>query len=255
MAETGGSQKTARTVLIGLLASGLALLALMALALTMGAASRTPSDTPTPRLTNTPNVGAGSITPIEPGAPVPNVTLASTTGGEQSLSDFQSRYLLLYFGYTHCPDFCPTTMAKWAQVQQELGSAADEVSFVMISIDPRRDTTEVLADYLAQFSPTFTGLVADEHAVTALGPTFGLIVNAGDDQPTTAEATDGTADMNMAGHGGDDVPTYLVDHTIASYLIDRAGNLRAIFEATTPAADMRAFIESVMFADGVDEQR
>lgn len=248
VAESEGSQKTARAVLIGVLALGLALIALV---LVVGAGRGSmPADGPAPRLTNTPNAGAGGITPVEPGVPVPDVTLASTTGSDQSLSDFQGRYMLLYFGYTHCPDFCPTTMAKWVQVRQGLGDAAEDVAFVMISIDPRRDTPEVLAAYLAQFDPAFIGLVADEAAVAALASTFGLVVNAGEEQPAAAETAESMAGMNMAGHGGDEVPTYLVDHTIASYLIDREGHLRAIFEATTPAADMRAFIESIKFADG-----
>jgi protein SCO1/2 len=259
MAETGGTQKTARAILIGALALGLALVALV-LVVTAGQ-NNMPADAPAPRLTNTPNVGAGGITPIEPGVPVPDVTLPSTNGGEQALSDFQGQYMLLYFGYTHCPDFCPTTMAKWVQVKQGMGEAADDLAFVMISIDPRRDTPDVLADYLAQFDPAFVGLVADEAAVAALASTFGLVVNAGAEatEPmtmqmpmgeATAEATEAMAGMDMAGHSGGDVPTYLVDHTIASYLIDREGNLRAIFEASTPAADIRAFIESIMFADG-----
>jgi protein SCO1/2 len=261
MAESGGSQTTARAILIGALALGLALVALV-LVVTAGQ-NRMPADAPAPRLTNTPNVGAGGITPVEPGVAVPDVTLPSTRGGEQALSDFQGQYTLLYFGYTNCPDFCPTTMAKWVQVKQGMGEAADDLAFVMISIDPRRDTPDVLADYLAQFDPAFVGLVADEAAVTTLASTFGLVVNAGAEAAApamnmpmgeaTAEATDSMAGMDMAGHSGSDVPTYLVDHTIASYLIDREGNLRAIFEASTPAADIRAFIESIMFADGASQ--
>ncbi len=256
MSDSGGSQKTARAVLIGLLALGLALVALV---LVVGAGQgSTPTQAPAPRLTNTPNVGAGGITPVEPGVPVPDVTLAASTGGAMSLSDFQGQYMLLYFGYTHCPDFCPTTMAKWVQVKQGLGDAADDMAFVMISIDPQRDSPEVMAEYLAQFDPAFIGLVADETAVVALGPTFGLVVNTGTQaeatEPSTmdmgmnmgeatAEATDSMAGMNMPGHSGSDVPTYLVDHTVSSYLIDREGNLRAIFSPDTPAADMRATIE------------
>ncbi|HYO89675.1 MAG TPA: SCO family protein [Candidatus Limnocylindrales bacterium] len=259
--HTDGSGKTARAVLIGVLALGLALVALV-LVVTVSQGS-TPEEAPSPRLTNTPNIGAGGITPVEPGVPVPGVTLAASTGGEMSLSDFQGQYMLLYFGYTNCPDYCPTTMAKWVQVRQGLGDAADDVAFVMISIDPRRDTPEVMAAYLAQFDPAFVGLVADDAAVIALASTFGLAVNVGeaaevteaaamDIGEATAEATESMPGMNTPGHSGGDVPTYLVDHTIASYLIDREGKLRAIFEANTPAADMRAYIESIMFADSAD---
>jgi protein SCO1/2 len=249
MARSNGSQHTARNVLIGVLALGLAVSAL-ALVVTFGQGSAPSATQPPPRLTNTPNVGAGGITPVDPGEPVPPFTLPASTGADLSLGDFADQYVFLYFGYTECPDYCPTTMARWVQVKQGLGEGAEEVAFVMVSIDPRRDTPEVLAEYLGQFDPAFIGLQANDETVQALASTFGLAVAIPDEPESTAEATDSAhAGMDMAGHTGDDVPTYLVDHTIASYLIDPQGNLRAIFTADTPAADMRAFLESIRFAD------
>jgi protein SCO1/2 len=165
-----------------------------------------------------------------------------------ALSDFAGQYVFLYFGYTECPDYCPTTMAKWVQVKQGLGEGVEDVAFIMISIDPRRDTPDVLADYLGMFGSSFIGLQANEETVQSLAATFGLVAHVSGDASATAEATDSAhAGMEMAEHS--EVPTYLVDHTIASYLIDPQGNLRAIFTADTPAADMRAFLEAIRYAD------
>ncbi len=248
MTDSGGSQRTARIVLIGFLALGMVLIALvLALTVRQGTA---PATQPPPRLTNTPNVGAGGITPVEPGLPAPDVTLPASGGGELALSDLRGRYVFLYFGYTHCPDYCPTTMAKWAQVKRALGEAAEDVAFVMISIDPRRDTPDVIAEYLAQFDPAFIGLQGNEGMVTALAGVFGLAAAV----PNGAEATESAhGDQPLAGHDEADIPTYLVDHTVSSYLLDPAGNLRAIFHPTTPAADMRAYLESIQYADTAEQ--
>jgi protein SCO1/2 len=248
MTDSKPAQNTARNILISVLALGLALTALVV------AASVQPDlfgqNAPTPRPTNTPNVGAGGITPVDPGDPVPAFTLPASIGGDLSLSDFAGQWVFLYFGYTECPDYCPTTMAKWVQVKQGLGDEAEDVAFVMVSIDPRRDTPEVLAEYLGLFDPGFVGLQANEETVQSLAATFGLVAHVAEGTEATAEATDSAhAGMDMAEHSGSDVPTYLVDHTIASYLIDPQGNLRAIFTPDTPAADMRAFLESLRFAE------
>jgi protein SCO1/2 len=247
--DANGAQHTARNVLIGVLALGIALTALV-LVVSVNQ-STAPETAPAPRLTNTPNIGAGGITPLEPGDLVPAFTLPASTGSDLSLSDFAGQYVFLYFGYTNCPDYCPTTMAKWVQVKQGMGDGGKDVAYVMISIDPRRDTPEVLADYLSQFDPAFIGLQANEDTVQALAATFGLAARVADETSATAEATEATnAGMDMAGHSGGDVPTYLVDHTIASYLLDPKGNLRAIFTPNTPAADMRAYLETIRYADG-----
>lgn len=240
MSESSGSQRTARIILIGFLALGMVLTALV-LALTVSRGNA-PATQPPPRLTNTPNIGAGGITPIEPGMPVPDVALPAAGGGELALSDLRGRTVFLYFGYTHCPDYCPTTMAKWAQIKRALGETAGDVAFVMISVDPRRDTPDVIADYLAQFDPAFIGLQGNQEMVTALAGVFGLAAAV----PDGAEATESAhPHQPLAEHDDADVPTYLVDHTVSSYLIDPAGNLRAIFHPTTPAADMRAYLETI----------
>ena len=243
---------TGRNVLIGVLALGIALTALVLVVSVTGAGTAQP--TPVRQPTNTPNIGAGGITPIDPGDPVPAFTLPASTGGEWTLDDLAGQYTFLYFGYTECPDYCPTTMAKWVQVKQRLGDSAEDVGFVMVSIDPRRDSPEVLAEYLGQFDPSFVGLQANEVTVRAFAPLFGLSARVPEAGAATAEVTaEATAHVHGAptavAHDHGDIPTYLVDHTVASYLIDPEGRLRAIFAPDTPAADMAAFLESIRYAD------
>jgi protein SCO1/2 len=180
------------------------------------------------RATNTPNAGAGeSTTLLDPGVPMPDVSMPSTTGGQASLTDFQGKTLLVYFGYTHCPDFCPITMSQFAAVRAALGDLAADVQGVMISVDPARDTPEVLAAYVTQFDNTFIGLQADETVLDALQPTFGVQASPADD-----------GEVSAAG--------YLVDHTVSSYVVDHLGNLRVIFSFGTPTGDMTEALRTLL---------
>ncbi len=153
-------------------------------------------------------------TPIEPPQELTDFTLPSSRGEPVSLSDLQGRPTMLFFGYTFCPDVCPITLAEFKQVKANLGDQADQVNFVFISVDGRRDTPERLAQYVESFDPAFLGLQGDETTLRKIGGDYGLYYKAHSPEGTSAQ--------------------YLVDHSSASYLIDAAGQLRMVYVFNTP---------------------
>ena len=158
--------------------------------------------------------------------PVPSVTLTAHTGRPVSLQDLRGRVLLIYFGYTSCPDACPATMATLAAAVAELRPAQrDKVQVILISVDPRRDTPDVLAEYLSHFSPTFMGITGSREALEEVIAPFGVYFADG-------EHLD----------GGD----HLVDHTARVFAVDKEAKLRLVYPFAAPsheiAADLRHLI-------------
>lgn len=153
--------------------------------------------------------------PVEPPRPLANFTLLNQAGEPTRLSDLAGQPALFYFGYTHCPDVCPLTLAEMSQVARILGESARQVHFVFVSVDIRRDTPERLASFLPQFNPAFIGLTAsDETALRAATEAFGVYYELEDVPETQAE--------------------YLVAHTASTFLVDAEGQLRMIFAYRTP---------------------
>lgn len=144
--------------------------------------------------------------------PVPDFTLDSVDG-PVSLSDFAGKYVFLYFGYTFCPDICPGTLSNLAAVREELGDDADKMQVIMVSVDPQRDTPEVLAKYTAHFDPTFLGITGTKEEIDAAGEPLGIYYEI---------------------HEGSAASGYLVDHTARSFLIDPAGNARVAYPHDAP---------------------
>ncbi len=146
--------------------------------------------------------------------PAPDFTLTYVDGRDISISDFQGKIVLLYFGYTFCPDVCPSTLLDLKRAVNELGDEGENVQVMMVSVDPRRDTPEVVAEYAAHFHPTFIGLSGTEEEIAQAAGLYGIYY----------EAHEGTAESG-----------YLVDHTASVILIDKAGNFRATYSfGTTP---------------------
>ena len=85
-------------------------------------------------------------------------SLTDHTGKPRTLADYKGKVVVIFFGYTQCPDVCPTTMAEMASVMQQLGPQADQVQVAFITLDPERDTQELLAAYVPAFHPSFIGL-------------------------------------------------------------------------------------------------
>lgn len=132
--------------------------------------------------------------------------LTDFNGQPRSLADYKGKVVVVFFGFTQCPDVCPTTMNEMAQVKKLLGTDGDKLQVVFISIDPERDTPEVLKAYMGSFDPTFTGLyAASPDALAALAKDFKIYYKKVDGKTPTS---------------------YTMDHTAASYVYDPQGRLR-----------------------------
>ena len=151
-----------------------------------------------------------SGTAIDPPKPLADFTLPDQNGQPFQLSAQRPDLVLLYFGYTNCPDFCPATMGDWKQIKQELGADAERVRFVLVSVDPERDMPETLKAYVERFDPAFVGLRPTLEQVTAFGREYGFPVEIVQDA--------------AGGHHHD--PTR---HGTYSYLVDQSGQLRVLF--------------------------
>ena len=131
--------------------------------------------------------------------------LTDHTGKPRTLADFKGKVVFLFFGYTQCPDVCPTTMAEMAAVMQALGDDAKQVQVLFITVDPERDTQQLLAQYVPAFHPSFIGLRGDLAATAAVAKEFKVFY---------AKSPGSTPD------------NYSVDHTYGSYVFDRNGKIR-----------------------------
>ena len=132
--------------------------------------------------------------------------LTDFNGQPRSPADYKGKVVVVFFGFTQCPDVCPTTMNEMAQVKKLLGTDGDKLQVVFISIDPERDTPEVLKAYMGSFDPTFTGLyAASPEALAALAKDFKIYYKKVDGKTPTS---------------------YSMDHTAASYVYDPQGRLR-----------------------------
>jgi protein SCO1/2 len=131
--------------------------------------------------------------------------LPDTEGKVRSLKDFSGKAVVLFFGYTQCPDVCPTTMAEIAQAKKLLGADGDKVQAVFVTVDPERDTPQVLKAYMANFDPSFVALRGSPEQVAAIAKDFKVFYKKVDGQ------TPGR---------------YTMDHSAASYVYDPKGRLR-----------------------------
>lgn len=161
-----------------------------------------------------------------PGDPAADLALTDHLGQPFSLESQRGKVVLLYFGYTYCPDFCPTTLLDMMQVADLLGEDAARTQVVMVSVDPARDTPGRLAEYLKFYDPGFIGLTGSPEAT--LDATRGYGVMAAPQEP--AEDSDG----------------YLVDHSTSLFGIDPDGNLALTWAYGTEPADIAADVEHLL---------
>jgi protein SCO1/2 len=131
--------------------------------------------------------------------------LTDHTGTKRTLADFRGKVVVLFFGYTQCPDVCPSTMIEMANVLKELGPKADQVQVLFVTLDPERDTRELLAAYVPAFDKRFIGLYGDMAATAKVAKEFKVF---------------------YAKQPGGEPGSYSVDHTAGSYVFDRDGNIR-----------------------------
>lgn len=154
---------------------------------------------------------------MEPDHPVSDFTLSGPDAQPVSLSDYRGKLAVIYFGYTFCPDVCPTTMADLARALKAMGKKAGDVQVIMVTVDPERDTPESLGKYLANFDPRFLGLSGTPEQIAAAAASLGIYYQK---------------------HEGTAATGYLVDHTATVAVIDKAGYLRLIFPYGTPSEDI-----------------
>ena len=153
-------------------------------------------------------------TNVGPPTPVKNFTLTSANG-PVSLDDFRGRFVILFFGYTSCPDVCPATMGNLAQAMKSLGSQAQEVQTIMVSLDPGRDTPQRLAEYLSHFDLSFIGITGTKEQIDRITAANGVFY----------EIKPGTSLEN-----------YSIDHTASLQVLDRDLNLVLLIPfGNTPA--------------------
>jgi protein SCO1 len=132
-----------------------------------------------------------------------NFNLTDHNGKPRKLADFRGKVVALFFGYTHCPDVCPTTLADLAQVLGMLGKDADKVQVLFITVDPERDKPEMLVKFMSAFHPSFLGLYGDAASTAQAAESFYVAYQK---QPTTSG--------------------YSVDHSVGTFLIDPEGRVR-----------------------------
>jgi protein SCO1 len=150
------------------------------------------------------------------GVPYGNaLELTDHTGRPRKLEDFRGKAVVVNFGFTHCPDVCPTTLADLSRAVKELGAEADRVQVLFVTVDPERDTREVLAKYVTAFDPRFVGLYGDAAATQRAAKEFKIYY----EKRKTGE-------------------TYSVDHSGQSYVIDPQGRLRLFVRHDRIASDL-----------------
>ena len=155
-----------------------------------------------------------------------SLELTDHNGQRRTLADFRGKVVAIFFGFTHCPDACPTTMVELANVARELGPDADKLQVLFITVDPERDTPAVLKQYVPAFHPSFLGLYGTPEETGRVAKEFKIFYQK---QPQKT--------------GG-----YSVDHSAGTYIIDRQGRLRlfAQYGAGAPALlhDVRILLAS-----------
>ena len=133
-------------------------------------------------------------------------SLLDSDGKVRTLADFKGKVVVMFFGYTHCPDICPTTLTEMQQVMTLLGPQSDKVQVLFVTVDPERDTAEILKQYVPAFDPRFLGLrPADEAALEKVTKDFKIYYKK---------------------VPGSKPGSYTMDHTAGSYAFDPEGRLR-----------------------------
>ena len=199
----------------------LAACAALALALPGGALAETPRRADAARLMNELMSGKAPV-----GGPF---TLTDQHGKRRSLSDFRGKLVLLYFGYTYCPDVCPTDLLAMARLMALMGADAEKLQPVFVTLDPARDTAAVLRDYAAAFDARFValrGTEAETRRVATLYKTYYEKVGAAGSK------------------------NYVIDHTAFIYLIDREGRYVAFFPPGTTPERMQVMVREALAQPG-----
>jgi len=153
--------------------------------------------------------------------------LPDARGNVRSLSEFRGKLVLLYFGYAQCPDVCPTDLARIGAMLRSLGAQAEAVQPLFVTLDPQRDTPEVLREYAAAFHPQFVALRGSEEETRRIATSYKVFYEKLP-QPQS----------------------YLIDHTPLTFLLDREGKYIAFFPPGTPADRMAVMVREALQHQG-----
>lgn len=154
-------------------------------------------------------------------------SLQDPQGKTRTLADYKGKAVVMFFGYTHCPDVCPTTMAELNQVMQKLGADdAQRVQVLFVTVDPQRDSAELMGQYVPAFNPAFVGLrPADDAALKEITKSFRVVVNK----------VEGSTPNN-----------YTIDHTAGIYVFDPNGQLRLFMRPDEPVDAMAKDLKTLL---------
>ena len=151
--------------------------------------------------------------------------LLDATGRQRALGDFRGKVVIVVFGYTACPDICPTTLARLSEVMRKLGKDAERVQVVFITLDPERDSAEHLAAFVAWFYPTFLGLRGDNAQTKMVSDEFRVF----------------SARKEVQGGLG-----YVLDHSTGAYVYDPDGRLRLFVKDDADSVDIAADVSRLL---------
>jgi len=154
---------------------------------------------------------------INPPVPAADFTLTHGAAGQYRLSDQKGKVILIFFGYTTCPDICPATLSEMKRINSRLGKLSDKTDFVFITVDPQRDTAERISNYAQNFDPSFIGLTGSESELELVWKNYAVYREKSEQ---------------------DSAAGYLVDHSTRTYLVDVDGNLRLTYPFGTPVDDI-----------------
>lgn len=155
------------------------------------------------------------------------LSLQDADGKTRTLADFKGKVTVVFFGYTQCPDVCPTTMAELAQVKKSLGADGDRIQGVFVTVDPDRDTPELLKAYMGSFDPSFVALRGTPEQTAATAKEFKVFYAK---VPGKVEGS------------------YTVDHTAGSYVFDAAGKVRLFVRYGSGAEALAADLKTLLAA-------
>ena len=166
--------------------------------------------------------------------PAAEFTLVDHAGRPAALRDFRGRVVLLFFGFTHCPDVCPLTLSKLARVTESLGTRPEELSILLVTLDPERDTPAALGGYVRRFTPLAVGLTGDSASLARAYRGYGVYTVPG---------------TTHGGHAGKHAPAAAagaMTHSTAVYGIDREGRLQVVMSPGASEDDLRDAVRTLL---------
>lgn len=157
-------------------------------------------------------------------------SLTDHNGQARTLADFKGKVVVIFFGYTQCPDVCPTSMSEMAQAKQLLGADGDRLQGLFVSVDPERDTPEIMKEYMGSFDPTFLALYAQPDKLPEVAKSFRIYYKKVDGKTPTS---------------------YTMDHSAGSYVYDTQGRLRLYHRYGSGAPALAGDLKKLLAEAGV----